>query len=88
MLDESGTFAGAAAKEIEEEVGLSLLESDLLDMSKMAFSKTETSAGESLQNAIYPSPGGSDEYIPLFLHQRRIPRAQLQEWQGRLTGLR
>lgn len=88
MLDDSGSFAGGAAKEIEEETGMKVTNSDLLDMTKLAFSDSEPSTGESLQMATYPSPGGSDEFIPIFLHQRRIPRAQLKEWQGKLTGLR
>ncbi|KAG4426903.1 hypothetical protein IFR05_017614, partial [Cadophora sp. M221] len=33
-------------------------------------------------------PGGCDEYIPIFLHEKRIPREQLKEWTGKLTGLR
>lgn len=88
MLDDSGTFAGGAAKEIEEETGMKVAESDLLDMTSLAFEDSEKQTGESLQQAIYPSPGGSDEYIPLFLHQRRVKRDQLKEWQGKLTGLR
>ncbi|KAF2100744.1 ADP-sugar diphosphatase [Rhizodiscina lignyota] len=88
MLDDSGTFAGGAAKEIEEETGMRVAESDLLDMTKLAFPDSKELTGESLQAAMYPSPGGSDEFIPLFLHQRRVPRAQLKEWQGKLTGLR
>lgn len=88
MLDDSGTFAGGAAKEIEEETGLKVAESDLLDMTELAFDDSEQQTGESLQKAMYPSPGGCDEYIPLFLHQRRVKRDQLQEWQGKLTGLR
>jgi ADP-sugar diphosphatase len=88
MLDDSGTFAGGAAKEIEEETGMKVAESDLLDMTSLAFEDFKALTGESLQKAVYASPGGSDEYIPLFLHQKRIKRDQLKEWQGKLTGLR
>lgn len=88
MLDDAGTFAGGAAKEIEEETGMKVEESQLIDMTKLAFPDIESETGEALQRAIYPSPGGSDEYIPIFLHQKRIPRSQLKEWQGKLTGLR
>jgi len=41
-----------------------------------------------LQKAVYPSAGGSDEFIPLFLCQKRMPRKDIEELQGKLTGLR
>ena len=89
MLDDSGTFSGGAAKEIEEETGLSIPESDLIDLTALALSSSgEKENGEKLQKGVYPSPGGSDEFIPLFLWQKRVPREQLKEWEGKLTGLR
>ena len=87
MLDDSGTFSGGAAKEIEEETGLKIPTEDLLDMTKLALPKGSQD-GEHLQQGVYPSPGGCDEFVPLFLWQKRIPRAQMKEWQGKLTGLR
>jgi ADP-sugar diphosphatase len=87
MLD-GGTFSGTAAREIEEEVGLKIPESELLDMTAMAVHKSESTGGERLQDATYPSPGACDEYIPIFLHQKRLPRGEIREIQGRLTGLR
>jgi len=91
MLDDSGTFSGGAAKEIEEETGLKIPESDLINMHELTLSSSQDApqeAGERLQKATYPSPGGSDEFIPLFLWQKRVQRDTLQEWQGKLTGLR
>ncbi|GME64263.1 nudix family hydrolase [Neofusicoccum parvum] len=88
MLDDSGTFAGAAAKEIEEETGMKVPECQLTDLSSLALPATEDTTGESLKKAMYPSPGGCDEFIPLFLHQRRVKRETLKEWQGKLTGIR
>lgn len=89
MLDDSGTFAGGAAKEIEEETGLSVPRSELIDMTSLALqSVKEPADGESLQQAVYPSAGGSDEFIPLFLCQKRMPRREIEELQGKLTGLR
>ncbi|EAW12799.1 putative NUDIX family hydrolase [Aspergillus clavatus NRRL 1] len=89
MLDDSGTFAGAAAKEIEEETGLTIPQNELVDMTSLALqSISEPEDGESLQKAVYPSPGGSDEFIPLFLCQKRMPRKDIESLQGRLTGLR
>ena len=50
MLDGSGNFAGVAAKEIKEETGLIISQTDLIDLTKMAF-------GDSLPG-VYPSAGG------------------------------
>ena len=96
MLDDSGTFAGAAAKEIEEETGLLVKQDELVDMTALALdladeaqeSKKEPHRGQVLQKAVYPSAGGSDEFIPLLLWQKRMPRKDIEELQGKLTGLR
>ncbi|KAL8948439.1 MAG: hypothetical protein Q9222_005373 [Ikaeria aurantiellina] len=88
MLDDAGTFAGGAAKEIAEETGLEIPASDLVNMTELAIPAATSGSDERLQQAVYPSAGGSDEFIPIFLWQKRIPRGQLREWQGKLTGLR
>ena len=88
MLDDAGTFSGGAAKEIEEETGLKVAAEDLMDMTELALSKSSDDGEEHLQQGVYPSPGGCDEFIPLFLYQKRIPREQMKDWQGKLTGLR
>ncbi|KAL2161024.1 hypothetical protein VTH06DRAFT_8737 [Thermothelomyces fergusii] len=42
-----------------------------------------------LPRAVYPSAGGGDdEYIPIHVHERRVPRERLAEWSGKLTGPR
>ena len=87
MLDDSGTFAGGAAKEIEEETGLKIAENELTDLTSLGLPSDDES-GENLQRAFYPSAGGCDEFVPLFLWQKRVPRDTLQQWQGKLTGLR
>lgn len=89
MLDDSGTFAGGAAKEIQEETGLSVQSSELIDMTALALQDMpEPDDGECLQKAFYSSAGGSDEFIPLFLCQKRMPRKEIEELQGKLTGER
>jgi ADP-sugar diphosphatase len=88
MLDD-GTFAGKAAEEIEEECGLKVEESELINMSELALADVEsTMKGEDPANVMYPSPGGCDETIPIFLCEKRMPRSQIQELEGKLTGLR
>ncbi|KAI9758737.1 MAG: hypothetical protein M4579_002840 [Chaenotheca gracillima] len=88
MIDDNGTFAGAAAKEIKEEIGIEIPHDELWDMTEMGLPSGDETTGETLQAAVYPSPGGCDEFVPIFLHQRRVPREQLKDWQGKLTGLR
>ncbi|KAL8761053.1 MAG: hypothetical protein Q9184_002789 [Pyrenodesmia sp. 2 TL-2023] len=88
MLDNSGSFAGAAAKEIAEETGLEIPASDLINMTELAIPTASSDSDEQLQQAMYSSPGGSDEFIPIVLWQKRMPRDQLKDWQGKLTGLR
>ena len=87
MLDDSGTFSGGAAKEIEEETGLKVPEGELINLTSLAIS-TGSEKEERLQQAMYPSAGGCDEFVPIFLWQKRVSRGSLKEWQGKLTGLR
>ena len=88
MLDDSGTFSGGAAKEISEETGLEIPASELINLTELALPAPSNNNEERLQQGVYPSPGGCDEFIPIFLWQKRIPRNQLKDWQGKLTGLR
>jgi len=90
MVD-NGTFQGAAAKEIKEELGLEIAEDELKNLTELAIPETkeiDKGSEERLQRALYPSVGGCDEYIPIFLHEKRVPREQLRKWEGKLTGLR
>jgi len=84
MVD-GGTFKGSAASEIKQELKLDIPENELTDLTQLAIPEGR---GEENPRAIWPSAGGCDEYIPIFLHEKKIPRAQLKEWTGKLTGLR
>ncbi|KAI1260359.1 hypothetical protein F5Y18DRAFT_432310 [Xylariaceae sp. FL1019] len=89
---EEGKFAGAAAKEIYEELGIEIKASELTCLSHLAAptssSKPNDAEEEGLSQAMYPSAGGCDEYVPIYMHERRVPRDTLKEWTGKLTGLR
>ncbi|CAG8977252.1 hypothetical protein HYALB_00009349 [Hymenoscyphus albidus] len=85
-MEDDGTFKGSAAKEIKEELGLDIPEDQLVNMSELAISQKE--GEEEVPRAMFPSAGGCDECIPLFLHEKRVPSEQLKEWTGKLTGLR
>ncbi|CZT48672.1 related to nucleoside diphosphate-sugar hydrolase of the MutT (NUDIX) family [Rhynchosporium secalis] len=86
MVDD-GSFSGAAAKEIKEELGLEIPEHELVNLSELAI-PDGNDGEEKSPRAMFPSAGGCDEYVPIFLHERRVPRGQLKEWTGKLTGLR
>ena len=93
MLDDSGTFAGAAAKEIKEETGLDIREDELIDLTAMAVDALSAEERESgteshLEKAMYPSPGGSDEFIPILMVRKSMERGEIEGLRGKLTGLR
>ncbi|KAH8180219.1 NUDIX domain-containing protein [Sarocladium implicatum] len=91
MVDGEGNFKGVAAKEIEEELGLVIKEDQLTCLSDLAVpsnNSTSNDNDEGLPAAMFPSAGGCDEHVTIYAHERRVPRAQLEEWTGKLTGLR
>lgn len=90
MVDDAGDFKGVAAKEIEEELGITIHENELTCLSEVAASQGAQGEEEEegLPTAMFPSAGGCDEHITIYSHERRIPRSQLKDWTGRLTGLR
>lgn len=90
-----GSFSGAAAKEIREETGFIIRAEDLIDMTALAAddqvfpeAKTIARTNETLPKAVFPSPGGSDEYLPIFVCQKEVLSEELREMQGRMFGLR
>jgi ADP-sugar diphosphatase len=87
MIDPTdSTFRGTAARELKEEVGLVLKEEDLIDMTELALKGHETE--EMLENAMYPSPGGCDEFISIYLWEREMDRMQIDSLRGKLGGER
>lgn len=86
MLDDAGSFAGGAAKEIEEETGLVVKDEDLIDMTALALQNENST--EQLQKGVFTTPGACDEFVPIFYYQKRLPRKELEGFRGKLTGLR
>lgn len=76
MLEGSGDFIGVAAKEIEQEMGMKVNVSELIDMSAMA----------GHIRGHFPTPGGSDETIRTYCFVREVTEEQLADFNGRLTG--
>eukprot|EP01113_Clastostelium_recurvatum_P025562 TRINITY_DN3075_c0_g1_i2.p1 TRINITY_DN3075_c0_g1~~TRINITY_DN3075_c0_g1_i2.p1 ORF type:complete len:298 (-),score=89.60 TRINITY_DN3075_c0_g1_i2:34-852(-) len=79
MLDGSGKFVGVAAKELKEETGIEIKEDELVDLTHLAY-------GDKWPG-MFPSPGGCDEYIKLFLYRQTVSPKYLHEIEGKLTGL-
>ncbi|KAI9271288.1 hypothetical protein BY458DRAFT_509523 [Sporodiniella umbellata] len=80
MLDGSGNFAGKAAEEIKEETGLTIEESELVDLTEMAYGNKWC--------GVYPSAGGSDEFLRLFACVKHMEESEVKKLEGKLTGLR
>ena len=76
-LDDSGDFGGVAAKEVEEELGLKIAASDLIDL-------TEEIGWE---RGYFVSPGGCDETIRIFLYEKEVTEEELAAMNGKATGV-
>ncbi|KAL5322576.1 hypothetical protein ACEPPN_010549 [Leptodophora sp. 'Broadleaf-Isolate-01'] len=89
MIDDNKTFSGAAAKEIREETGLTVHEDEFQDLTKLALGQIEgLESKEDLQIGMYPSPGGCDEFIAIFLWEKVLERQEIESLKGRLSGKR
>jgi len=87
MLDDAETFSGKAAEEIEEETGFKIHKSELINLTELALMNSKIPE-KSLQNAMYSTPGGSDEFIPIFLWEKELDRQEIEDLRGKLTGQR
>ena len=81
MLDDSSEFSGAAAKELEEETGLKITKDKLIALTG-GEGKDEEAEG------VYTSGGLLDEELRFFAYVQEIEEKELEEWRGKLTGLR
>jgi ADP-sugar diphosphatase len=86
MIEKGVIFAGNAAQEILEDTGLKLPKGELINLSKLGLEDAETQ--ETLNDALYPSHFGSDEYIPIFLGENKLDRQEIKDLRGKLTGVR
>ena len=82
MLDESQYLKGQAIEEIKQECGLVLKEADLISLTTLAFGENRGK-----WRGVFPSAGGCDEWIHLFVHRKRVRKEFIDKLQGRLTGL-
>ncbi|MFA5358814.1 MAG: NUDIX domain-containing protein [Patescibacteria group bacterium] len=77
MID-NGTFSGAAARELYEELGLVVGQKELIDM-------TENLPASA--NGIYFSPGMLDEKAKFYMIKLVMTRKKMQELQNKITGV-
>lgn len=77
MMDDCDNFAGVAAKELQEECGIELKSTDLIDMTHRW-----------PNSGLVPSGGGCDEFIKLFYCEKKLPWSIIQSLEGREGGLR
>jgi ADP-sugar diphosphatase len=84
MLDGSGNFVSKAVKEIQEETGLDIPSEELIDMTELALQESKTA--EDLQPAMYPSPGGSDEFIAIYLWDKVLERNDFEDLKNTLKS--
>jgi ADP-sugar diphosphatase len=75
MLDDSNTFIGAAAKEIQEETGIKINKEDLEDLT-----------ADLGYEVVYPSCGGCDESMKFFFYRTKMSSSDIKELQGKCTG--
>ncbi|KAK3128271.1 hypothetical protein QOZ80_6BG0459230 [Eleusine coracana subsp. coracana] len=78
--DEKGDFVGTAVREVEEETGIKLNLEDMVDLTALL----DPSTGQRM----FPSPGGCDEEIGLFLYRGSVDEETIRTLQGKETGLR
>ena len=72
-------FAGVAAKELKEEVGITIDSAHLVDMTRKVY-------GDKYPG-MFPSPGGCDEYIKLFLYETEVSQEELDSYRNKCTGV-
>ncbi|PON64079.1 Dihydroneopterin triphosphate diphosphatase [Trema orientale] len=78
--DDKGDFVGTAVREVEEETGINLNVGDMIDLTALLDSSTGC--------RVFPSPGGCDEEISVFLYRGQVEKGVIAQLQGKETGLR
>jgi ADP-sugar diphosphatase len=77
-LDPDGNFTGDVAKEIENEIGIQINESEVINLSEKAY-------GDKYPG-MYPSCGYSGEFNSILLCRQTVTTEQLADLERRLTG--
>ncbi|KAK8945263.1 hypothetical protein KSP40_PGU018651 [Platanthera guangdongensis] len=80
MVDDGGDVIGTAVREVEEETGINLKVQDMVSLT--AFLDPGTGC------RIFPSPGGCDEELSIFLYKGNADEEVIKALQGKEMGLR
>lgn len=80
-------IVGTAAKEVEEECGIKLRPSELIDLTELGC-KAALEARNIPCAGVAPSPGGCDEFLRYLYVERLVTKSDLEAMKGRLSGLR
>ncbi|KAM0934762.1 putative ADP-sugar diphosphatase [Dioscorea sansibarensis] len=78
--DDGGDVVGAAVREVEEETGICLKIEAMVNLTSFLDPKTGCK--------IFPSPGGCDEELSLFLYRGCVEEEIINSLQGKEMGLR
>lgn len=88
MIDNANdSITGTATKEMEEECGIKIRPSDLVDMTELAC-QDAVRAGHLPYAGIPSSPGGCNELIRYMYAERIVSKQDLDQMRGRTQGLR
>eukprot|EP00980_Cylindrotheca_fusiformis_P030354 scaffold24680_cov113-Cylindrotheca_fusiformis.AAC.7 len=88
MIDDiNDGVGGTAARELEEECGIKLRPSDMVDLTELAF-QDAMNDGLLPCSGVAPSPGGCDEYLNYMYVEQKITNEELEKMKGRMAGLR
>ena len=77
MMDGENNFVGTAARELKEETGILPDRTELTDLTKEIYGNRF--------HGMYPSPGGCDEYLRIFLWERKMSWLDYQELIRKVT---
>ncbi|KAG9445161.1 hypothetical protein H6P81_016501 [Aristolochia fimbriata] len=81
MIDDDGNdVVGTAVREVEEEIGISLKLESMVNLTSFL----DPSTG----GKVFPSPGGCDEELSLFLYRGRVSEEVIEAMHGKEMGLR
>lgn len=88
MVEEGqDSIAGTAAMEMEEECGLKIKPSEMIDLTVLACEEA-VDAGNLPFPGLAPSPGGCDEFLRILYLEKNVTERELGRMKGRLAGLR
>jgi len=88
VVDKNNDVTVQAKTELWEETGLSINPNELFDLTSLFENVRHPSdiTSDLKYEGMYPSPGGSDEYIRLYLYQAKLDKDVIVQMPGVITG--